>query len=99
MHDEIMNFIGKFQNEGTIKTFTEGCCYWFAEILRRRFPGLIMYNPIDNHFAFATSTDARLYDITGELEKTKDWSIWEEYKRRDNLETERIYRYCINKTD
>lgn len=92
-----MRFIGKFQNEGTIKTFTEGCCYWFAEILKQRFCGLIMYNPIDNHFA--TLINARLYDITGELERTKGWSRWSEYKKRDDLETERINRYCINKID
>ena len=35
--EEILNFIKRFQNEGTIKAFTEGCCYWFAKILDDRF--------------------------------------------------------------
>lgn len=96
MEDKVIKFIKYFQNEGTIKVFTEGCCYWFAKILSDRFLGLMMYNPIDNHFA--TIINTKLYDITGEIPWTKDWYEWNKYKELDSLETERIYKYCIDKT-
>lgn len=96
---EILYFIKKFQNEGTIKTFTEGCCFWFAKILNERFcfdslEECIMYHPIDNHFA--TWIDGRLYDITGEIPLTPEWQWWHEYMFEDELVTERIFRDCID---
>ena len=101
MEKEVLVFISKFQNEGTIKTFTEGCCYWFARILKERFHGIIMYNSVDNHFA--SLIDTHLYDITGnisdKIEICDSWYEWDEYKKLDSLETERIYKYCINKTE
>ena len=30
--------------------WTDGNCWWFAEILCVRFRGEIWYNPVDNHF-------------------------------------------------
>jgi len=99
-HEEVLNFIKRFQNEGTIKTFTQGCCYWFAVILEQRFnqdemePN-IYYNPILNHFA--TWIDFHLYDITGEIEYNMDeWYNWFYYSGKDELETENIYKYCID---
>ena len=100
MNKEVIKFIEHFQNLGTIDTFTNGCCYWFAKILEKRFQGTIMYNPIDNHFA--TLISARLYDITGDIsDKIRiddSWYEWSEYEKLDPLETNRIYEYCINKT-
>jgi hypothetical protein len=97
--ESILNFIKRFQNEGTIKTFTEGCCYWFAKILDERFnfdmpESGIYYNEIDNHFA--TMIDLHLYDITGDLgdiRNLSDWKLWIEVN--DDLLVERIYRDCI----
>ena len=97
MNDEVIKFVEHFQNLGTIDIFTNGCCYWFARILNERFLGLIMYNPIDNHFA--TLVNAKLYDITGEIPWTDEWKEWREYEKLDPLETKRIYKYCINKTE
>lgn len=96
MSDFVVDFITHFQNLGTIDIFTNGCCYWFAVILKERFQGTIMYNPIDNHFA--TLINGFLYDITGQISK-KGWKEWDEYKKLDELETERIYKYCIAKTE
>lgn len=100
---EILNFIKRFQNEGTIKTFTEGCCYWFAEILEKRFNSFefdpnIWYNEKENHFA--TMINFHLYDITGDLGDIKDlsdWVSWDDYVNAgDELVIERLYRDCID---
>lgn len=104
-NEEVINFIKRFQNEGTIKTFTQGCCYWFAKILDERFncndiydlERNIYYNGIDNHFA--TLIDNHLYDITGDLGNIKDlfeWERWYDFMEKDYLLTERIFRDCIN---
>ena len=99
--DEVVSFIDHFQNLGTIDIFTNGCCYWFAKILEERFEGSIMYNPVDNHFA--TLIDTHLYDILGEIPGDiridDNWYFWDEYEKLDPLETGRIYKYCINKTE
>lgn len=101
--EEILNFIKRFQNEGTIKTFTEGCCYWFAKILDERFNFAepecgIFYNEKENHFA--TMIDLNLYDITGDLGDIRnllDWVSWEDYQYAgDELVVERLYRDCID---
>ena len=100
-HKRVIDFIKNFQNEGTIKTFTEGCCYWFAKILDERFnyhlpESGIMYNNIYNHFS--TLIDGRLYDITGEIEFTRDWVSWNYFiENDDKLVVSRIFRDCIYK--
>jgi len=98
--EEILNFIKRFQNEGTIKTFTQGCCYWFAYILNYRFCSFepesqIMYNDKENHYACYINN--KLYDITGEIPMTSDWVWWNEYQYKgDELVVERLYRDCID---
>lgn len=95
MKDNVLAFIKHFQNEGTIKTFTEGCCYWFAHILKERFSGLIYYNPVENHFA--TKIDGSLYDITGELVDGRNWMMWRKYIAMDLLDAIRVIKDCVNK--
>lgn len=108
--DEILDFIKNFDKPQVIETFTEGCCFWFAHILYHRFgvkesdiqDGWIVYNPVDNHFAYWDRLTMGIYDVTGRLANAVDvidktWYLWETYKTRDNLETERIIKYCINK--
>ena len=100
MEEEIvLAFIGRFQNEGTIKAFTDGCCYWFAFILAQRFLlSEIAYNPVLNHFAVRIGTD--LYDITGKIETSEGpWIDWDEYQAAEPADTERVQRYCIDKTE
>lgn len=99
MRKEVLKFIKQFQNPSTIKVFTEGCCYWFAVILNRRFKQqhpTIMYHPINNHFA--VRIDGTLYDITGEID-SKDFWEWRKFANLDYLVTETIYRDCIYKYD
>ena len=100
MEERILNFINNFQNIGTIQTFTEGCCYWFAEILRLRFEGEysdveLMYNQIDGHFC--TRIDGTLYDITGVLTDDGNWMTWCEFKDLDPVYAEVVERDCILK--
>ena len=100
---DILNFIKHFQNEGTIKTFTQGCCYWFAKILDERFnfdlpEDGIYYNEIDNHFATVINA-VDLYDITGylgDIRELEGWEHWQEFMYKDSLLTERIFRDCID---
>ena len=101
-NEDILTFIKRFQNEGTIKTFTQGCCYWFAKILDERFNSddipeeNIWYNGIDNHFA--TLIGIHLYDITGDLGDIRElsgWERWNYYMCKDELVTNRIFRDCI----
>ena len=96
MRETVLKFIKQFQNKGTIETFTEGCCYWFAAILKRRFAGkaTIMYNPIDNHFA--TKIGYVLYDITGMI-PSSGFEPWDEFAQEDYLLTQRIIKDCILK--
>lgn len=50
-----------------IECFTNGCCYWFAVILRQRFKGKIVYDPVIGYFACKIG-DA-VYDIRGNIDK------------------------------
>lgn len=101
--EQVLDFIKRFQNEGTIKTFTSGCCYWFAQILNERFNFAepecgIFYNEKENHFA--TMIDLHLYDITGDLGDIRnlhDWTSWNDYQNTgDELIVKRLYRDCID---
>lgn len=82
------------ENKETETTFTNGCCYWFAAILKERFQDLnpeIMYAPIDNHFG--TRIQDIVYDITGDVTNTYKWVPFAAFD--DPLEKERIIRDCI----
>ena len=106
-HAEVQSFIKRFHtfdddtSDSIInKTFTEGCCYWFAVILNKRFKkcSRIMYEPIENHFVTEISgIRTRLYDITGDVtdkyrDKVIDWEAWND----DPLAKNRIIRDCVN---
>lgn len=96
----VLNFIDEFTNRGTwpqvIDSFTRGNCYWFAYILKGRFPeGTIVYDEIMNHFGFLL--DNNIYDITGVVTNKYDWDTWENAYNRDELRGKRIIRDCILK--
>ena len=98
-HKEILDFISHFRNQGTIETFTCGCCYWFASILYHRFyeEGVIYYHPVDNHFAWYSFYTKKLYDITGEVPMDTKWLPWVKYQLADSIHSKRIYEQCILK--
>lgn len=103
----ILNFINRFTANGTrqevIDCFQNGCCYWFAYILAKRFEDFylpqskIYYDEISNHFGYYDQEANRIYDITGDVTDKYNWeSSWEEVIDKDLLHTKRIIRDCIN---
>lgn len=98
--DIVLDFIKNFQNEGTIKTFTEGCCYWFAIILCERFEmsgntTSIAFNQITGHFAAVI--DGNMYDITGEIPQSDEWTQWDKWLKDEPVYGEVVIRDCIYK--
>lgn len=97
MQAQINAFLKRFHpaDDRVDTVFTNGCCYWFAEILHQRFPSSrICYNTDYGHFV--TEIDGRLYDITGDvtekyLPKLQAWDSF-----RDELVKSRIIRDCVN---
>lgn len=102
--ETILKFIKNFQNEGTVKTFTEGCCYWFAHTLyswcefhEEKPQHRMMYNQIDGHFA--CEINGELFDITGQIERTKEWEPWIDWCLKEPVYRETVVRDCILKTN
>lgn len=100
VRQEVLDFIKHFQNPGTIETFTEGCCFWFAYILDQRFrmtPCVhrIMYNQISGHFA--CEIDGTLYDITGAIEDRTNWEPWDDFYMSEPVYGEIVVRDCVLK--
>lgn len=99
MSDVILNFIKQFRVLGAEKCFAQGMCYWFAEILAKRFHEAnptIVYDVIDNHFG--CEIEGRVYDITGEVTNSPYyWEPWASIAQQDSLLAQRIKRDCIDK--
>ena len=92
--NQIENFIKHFHcSENITEVFTQGCCYWFADILQHRFgPNvIIMYDQIDGHFG-AWIND-HVYDITGDVTNKYNWA---KFSDTDENRKRRIYKDCIN---
>lgn len=98
-HELILDFIAQFHDPSTVKCFSQGMCYWFAEILSQRFgdeePCDIVYDSVANHFGCMIGD--YVYDITGDVSEQYNWVIWNVYEREDPKHTARIYRDCIFK--
>lgn len=101
MADEILKFIANF--DGAQSTFMNGCCYWFAHILRERFSGGdILYEMIDGHFLW--KYEGHYYDVRGDVTdrylNTKcHFVYWDEYEKIDSKHYQRIVRDCVLKED
>lgn len=75
--------------------WTSGNCYFFAVILKARFPdGKVVYDDVEGHFLF--SYQGRLYDYNGEQpvgnRSLIEWNLFDEY---DHALKQRIIRDCI----
>lgn len=89
----IENFIALFNYD---QRYLNGLCYWFAYILKGRFPdGEIWYDQISNHFYFVLNNNA--YDVRGRVNLPNTSIKWDEYKNFDSCDYERVIRYCILK--
>ena len=98
MPNTILAFINNFKKsnpQAIEKAFTEGNCYWFAKILEERFGGVILYNPVENHFAWVDENHKGTYDITGQI-KGEGFSPWDFYYEWDPSEDTRIEKQCVN---
>lgn len=89
--NEIIDFIRNFSDSKN--TFLNGCCYWFAYILQGRFGAEIYYDPIQNHFVGKIGTS--YFDVTGEI--YGDFLPWASYRNYDELDYDRVVRYCVKK--
>lgn len=94
---DVLDFIRNFS--GARKTFTSGCCYWFAYILCTRFPeGETVLSVVENHFLARIS--GRLYDVTGDVTAAYGKSLlvpWDRMPEYDELQYRRLLRDCVYK--
>lgn len=91
--EQVKQFISLF---GTDERYMNGLCYWFAYILKGRFPkGDIWYDQIMNHFYFVIEDAA--FDIRGRVILPRTAMKWDEYEAYDALDYQRVVKYCILK--
>ena len=90
--DEVLEFINRrFPIDCNWNT---GNCYYFAIILKSRFPiGSIYYDVIDGHFLF--KLDDNYYDWSGNVEPDGYLVEWEYFDEYDSLQNKVIIRDCI----
>ena len=93
MIDPVLHFIHqRFQNDCN---WLSGNCYYFAVILKSRFPeGKIYYDVIHGHFVF--QYQCNFYDWGG-LYHPNDIVLtpWDDFSEYDPLQKERIEISCI----
>ena len=90
--DEVEKFIEKRFGD-TDAHWTDGNCYWFAQILIMRFPYLqLYYLPIEGHFV--AGTPSRWYDAKGKNFSKEKPMLFEEIKKTDPLWAEHVLRDC-----
>jgi hypothetical protein len=95
MMNDVERFIRLFDND---QKFINGLCYWFAYILKGRFPeGEMWYDQIENHFYFVINNEA--YDVRGKIQLPKTAMRWCDYEGFDFLDYNRVIKYCILKED
>jgi hypothetical protein len=76
--------------------WVSGNCYYFAEILKLRFPdAVIWYDVIYNHFF--VNIDGHDYDWTGEITRKENgcYVEWDEMIYYDSCLFDRLVRDCI----
>lgn len=91
--EEVLNFIQRrFKKDCD---WTNGNCYYFAIILKDRFPqGNIYYNVIECHFVFKYQDN--YFDWNGLYSANKNILIqWDNFEEFDSLQKERIIRDCV----
>ena len=77
-------------------TFMNGYCYWFAQMITKRFNGEIWFNPYICHFA--AFVEDRLYDASGMLEDSYGWYNWDGWSAMNQYEAAQIERTIIMKS-
>lgn len=91
-HQMVEKFIKERFN--TNCNWLDGNCYYFAIILKARFPqAIILYDVINGHFV--ADIDNELYDWSGKISNNSKYVIWDQIDNYDSLVKERIIRDCI----
>ncbi len=92
MNDEVLEFIQRrFKDDCK---WTTGNCYYFAIILKDRFPeGKIFYDVIYGHYVFQYKNE--YYDWTGIINPLGYLVEWDKFDEYDSLLKKRIIRDCI----
>jgi hypothetical protein len=73
--------------------FLNGNCYYFAVILKARFPeGDIYYDVVNGHFVFKYK--GKFYDFTGET-KVDTPVKWDDFDSYDTFQKQRVIEGCI----
>lgn len=95
MKEEILDFI---ERRFSIDChWLDGNCYYFAVILKERFPNaVIYYDVVLGHFCI--KIDNNFYDWTGliKMDKDSEYVEWDKMSEYDEFVKERIIRDCIN---
>ena len=74
----------------------DGNCYWFAAILKSRFPFLeIYYLPIVGHFVCGDAESNLFFDWSGQVILEEEPIKFETIQKEDPLWYDRIVRDCI----
>lgn len=90
--DEVVKFIRR--RFKTDCDWISGNCYYFAVILKARFPqAAILYDVIDGHFF--VKIGKHYYDWRGEIELPSKCVFWDDMDIYDHFQTKRIIRDCI----
>ena len=93
-NNEVLKFIKERFPENN--SWLNGNCYYFAIILKARFPrGIVMYDVIDGHFI--TSIDGIKYDWSGIISDDENhyYVEWDSFNEYDALQKQTIVRDCI----
>ena len=92
MNNEVLGFIQRrFKDDCK---WTTGNCYYFAIILKDRFPeGKIFYDVIYGHYVFQYKNEH--YDWTGIIKPLGYLVEWDKFDEYDSLLKKRIIRDCI----
>lgn len=92
--DEVLEFIKRRFGDYD-SNWKNGNCYYFAIILKDRFPkGKIYYDIIYGHFIFKYNN--KFYDWSGIYKYSEEFLIsWDGFEKYDSLLKERIIRDCI----
>lgn len=93
MNLQVKHFIDSFHiGDNTVDyVFTNGCCYWFAQILCEAFNGKLVYDEVENHFA--SLINGRIYDITGDITNKYNMVLWDDID--DDYHKNRIIDSCV----
>lgn len=92
MANEVLEFI---QRRFKIDCkWTDGNCYYFAVILKERFPeGKIFYDVVNGHFVFYYHNG--LYDWNGVIYDCRTLVNWDDFDKYDSVLKQRIIRDCV----